>query len=155
MSPSEVARVFRARRSGKGKWMAKCVVHQDRMASLSITDMGNGNTRVHCFGGCSQLDVLEAAGLTWRDLRPGEVAPAIREQMSWHDQSEALERQLGLIAVLQAIDGKPAYWQAAERRAAGELELLRCRMEPEKVLQEYRGRMARELGFEVAWREVK
>lgn len=69
MTPDQIARILHGRRYAKGKWMAKCPVHRERTASLSITDMGRGNTRLHCFAGCSQLDVIEAAGLQWKDLR--------------------------------------------------------------------------------------
>lgn len=69
MTSTEIAKRFHGRRIGKGKWMAKCPAHRERTGSLSITDMGNGNTRLHCFAGCSQGDVIEAAGLQWKDLR--------------------------------------------------------------------------------------
>lgn len=71
MTTAEVARALRARRIGRGKYMTHCPAHRERTGSLSITDMGAGNTRLHCFGGCAQADVLRAAGLAWKDLRPG------------------------------------------------------------------------------------
>lgn len=158
MTTSEVARTLRARRVGKGKYMAKCPSHRERTGSLSITDMGAGNTRIHCFGGCVQADVLKAAGMTWKDLRPGGVvAPAIRERMTLEDWREQLERQLGLVAVLGAIDGKRAYWAAAEKRIRGELNQLRAKLEPEKVMQEYREqrfhKRVKKYGIEQLWKE--
>src|SRR5882672_11701867 len=83
VSPSEIARLLRGRRSGRGKWMAKCPAHREKTGSLSITDMGQGNTRLNCFGGCNQADVIKAAGLTWRDLKPGGVmTPEIRGRLA-------------------------------------------------------------------------
>lgn len=121
--------------------------------------MGHGKTRVHCFSGCSQADVLKAAGLTWRDLRPGKVTPEIRQRMTLEDQRRALERQLGLVIVLGAIEkGKRAYWNAAERRIRGELQEVRLRLEPEKVWQEWRERQVqariKKYGFDELWRQV-
>jgi len=63
--------------------MAKCPVHgRDRSPSLSITDMGDGRTRLHCFAGCSQRSVIDALGLTWRDLRREEsFDPEVQRQI--------------------------------------------------------------------------
>src|SRR6185312_14209745 len=125
MTPSEIARVLKAKRVGKGKWMAKCPAHRERTASLSVTDMGGGRTRLHCFGGCHQADVVRTAGLEWKDLRSGSVQPFIRERMTLEDQRKSLERQLGLVAMLGAIEkGKRNYWGAAEKRIRQEIEQL-------------------------------
>jgi len=72
MTTSEIARLFRARRSGRYKgrpsWQAKCPCHRDRMASLSITEPEPGRTKVKCFAGCDEIDVLANIGLTIGDL---------------------------------------------------------------------------------------
>jgi len=121
--------------------------------------MGNGKTRIVCFAGCDQSDVLKTVGLTWRDLRPlGKIAPVIRWRLTLEDQKESLERQLGLAMMLQAVErAKRTYWAGAERRIRGELEQVRCRLEPEKVMQEYRERTFRERvrkhGFTRMWEE--
>jgi hypothetical protein len=77
MTATQIARTLHGRRIAPGKWMAKCVAHPDKTASLSITDMGNGRTRLHCFSGCPQKAVLEAMGLDWRDLT--DAKPMDRE----------------------------------------------------------------------------
>lgn len=151
--------MLKGRKVGKGRWMAKCTVHRDKTASVSISDMGAGFTRVHCFSGCAQADVLRAAGLTWRDLRPGSVAPEIRQRMTLEDQREALKQQLGLVMVLGAIEkGKKAYWGAAERRIRDEIHKLRCAIEPEKVWQEQNEariqQRIKKYGFDQLWRKT-
>lgn len=114
--------------------MARCPAHRERTGSLSITDMGAGRTRLHCFGGCHQSDVLKAAGLSWRDLRPGEVAPYIRQRMMLEDERKRLERRLGLAMMLEAIEPKKRnYWAAAVRGIQAELKQLAAKIEPEKV----------------------
>lgn len=126
MTSAEIARLFRARRAGHGKWMAKCPHHRERTASLSITDMGAGRTRLHCFAGCAQRDVLKAAGLSWKELKPGSVdSPRIRHRMTDERKLEKLLRQYGLaLWLLSAEPGRSRYWEAALRRMVGEMEPL-------------------------------
>lgn len=57
-------------RTGAGTWLACCPAHADRSPSLSIRDMDDGRTLVHCFAGCSVDEVLQAVGLTFSDLYP-------------------------------------------------------------------------------------
>ena len=52
--------------------MARCPAHEDRDPSLSVS-VKEGRTLIYCFAGCSADAVLEAVGLTWRDLREGEA----------------------------------------------------------------------------------
>jgi len=68
MTPTEIARLLHGRRYAKGRWFAKCPAHREKTGSLSITDMGGGRTRLHCFGGCDQRSVIDALGWKWSDL---------------------------------------------------------------------------------------
>jgi putative DNA primase/helicase len=56
------------RRTGANSWVARCPAHDDRNPSLSVSVKG-GKLLLHCFAGCPPEAVLEAVGLTWRDLR--------------------------------------------------------------------------------------
>jgi len=49
------------RKSGSG-WSAKCPAHEDRRASLSVTETDNGELLMHCHAGCSFAQILEAIG---------------------------------------------------------------------------------------------
>lgn len=141
MTASEIGRLLHAKRSGKGKWMAKCPHHEDRMASLSITDMGNGRTRLKCFAGCAQGDVVRSAGLKWSDLRPGEVSAEIRARMNARDERDNLERRLGLVMVLEVLEPrKRNYWLAAERGIRKEMLSYMAKHEPEKAWRYYQKR---------------
>ena len=74
MTTQQIAKLYKARRSGRGKWMARCPVHRDRMASLEIKEGKNaGSTIVGCYAGCSKDAVLAAVGLTMRDLFAGSM----------------------------------------------------------------------------------
>lgn len=55
-------------REGYRGWMANCPAHEDRSPSLSITPGDDGRVLLHCFAGCSNADVLAAAGLEWSAL---------------------------------------------------------------------------------------
>jgi hypothetical protein len=110
------------KRSGRG-WVARCLAHDDRHASLSVTEADDGKVLLHCHAGCTTEDVLKAHGLTFRDLFPqddrGRPAPSGRpphrpaqearpapEAPSWPRREYALEvdrwaqtaRQTGLWA---------------------------------------------------------
>jgi len=51
-----------------GSWSSRCPAHDDRNPSLSINVGGDGRTLVCCHAGCDVENVLEALGLTFRDL---------------------------------------------------------------------------------------
>lgn len=155
MIPADVARALRGRRIGRGKWMAKCPAHHEKTGSLSITDMGHGKTRLHCFGSCDQRDVLRAVGLTWKDLRPdGDIAPEIKGRLANENRLERLDRDFGLALWLLAIDtDKHRYWRAAAKRIGTERRELRDQMYPEKKLaREFQERVKR-VGWDEIWNE--
>lgn len=56
------------RRTGEGRWLARCPAHDDGRASLSVRELPEGRVLVHDFGGCTTDDVLAAAGLDWSAL---------------------------------------------------------------------------------------
>lgn len=53
-------RLEAVRRSGRGRWMARCPVHEDWTPSLAVTesDARPGEAVVHCFAGCDWRDVM-------------------------------------------------------------------------------------------------
>jgi hypothetical protein len=119
---------------GKGKWMAKCPVHREKTGSLSITDMRNGKTRLHCFAGCPQADVLRAIGLTWKDLRPdGEVGAEIKGRLADEAKLERLQRRYGLVQARRILEPENRrYWEAAARNLLKELEPLYWEVMPDQ-----------------------
>src|SRR5208283_4853607 len=72
VTTEEIKRLFNARRAGtyRGRraYQGKCPIHNDRMASLSITEPERGKSKVKCFAGCDDLAVLSSKGLTFSDL---------------------------------------------------------------------------------------
>ena len=65
-----IARLDGLRRTGAGRWLARCPAHDDRRPSLSVAELDDGRVLLHCFGGCAIENVLDAVGLTFSDLFP-------------------------------------------------------------------------------------
>lgn len=59
------------RRTGAGRWMARCPAHQDKRPSLSVRELDDGRVLVHCFShGCTAHEIVSAVGLEISDLFP-------------------------------------------------------------------------------------
>ena len=56
--------------SGSGSGSCHCPAHEDRTASLSISEGDDGRILLYCHAGCKTEDVVAALGLTMADLRP-------------------------------------------------------------------------------------
>jgi len=65
-----LSRLERVKRSGPGRWIARCPAHDDRTPSFSIRETDDGRLLLHCFAGCSVADIVAALGLTLSDLMP-------------------------------------------------------------------------------------
>jgi putative DNA primase/helicase len=65
-----LGRLDDVRRSGAGKWLARCPAHNDENPSLSLREGNDGRVLLKCHAGCSLDAVLAALGLRKRDLFP-------------------------------------------------------------------------------------
>ena len=68
---------FAPRPNGKG-WSARCPAHEDKNPSLSIAVGDDGRALLCCHAGCTTEAILEALGLTMRDLMPDDGAGPAR-----------------------------------------------------------------------------
>lgn len=135
MIASEVARLLHAKKFGKG-WRARCPIHRSRRDTLSIKQ-GERWVLITCFAGCQVEELLPHWGLRMQDLAlESTITPQVRARTSLQDRRENLERRLGLVIWLGALDSD---WAHVEKRIRGELQLLRCHIEPLKLIQEQRG----------------
>ena len=122
MTPVEtlLAKLPGARKSGNG-WSARCPLHEDRKASLSVAEGDDGIALVKCHAGCDTSAVLSAVGLTLADLFPrkpgpapnrnGKPKPAERTFSAAEDALAYLERRHGKRSALWTYhdaDGEPA-----------------------------------------------
>lgn len=161
MTTRQIAQLFHARRSGNWKgrpsFMCKCPAHDDRMASLSITEGDQGKTLLHCFTGCTTEEILRAKGLRMGDLFADKrtMTPAIRQELSLRERLEVLERRHGLIEWIWALNPESRYWAAAAQSSFEEWYWMRCKLFPEekrKREQEYElQRIISEYGFDELW----
>lgn len=71
------SRLDGVKRTGPGRWLAKCPAHEDRRASLSVRELDDGRVLLHCFGGCYTEAILGAIGLGLADLFPERLADGV------------------------------------------------------------------------------
>lgn len=80
MTACEFADLVHARRTGRGRWQAKCPSHPDRRPSLSIRQ-GERGILLRCWSaGCTAEQVCAALGIRVADLFDGP--PATPEQLA-------------------------------------------------------------------------
>ena len=114
MTPTEnlLTKLPDAKQAGKG-WSACCPAHEDRRASLSISEGENGGAVLHCHAGCEPEAVVAALGLSLADLMPPHTATAGRPKSN----------------------GKPRIVTYDYRDEAGELLFQVVRYEPKDFRQ--------------------
>lgn len=65
-----LSRLEKVKRTGPGRWQARCPSHDDRGPSLAVRELDDGRILVHCFAGCDVQSVLSAASLEMDALFP-------------------------------------------------------------------------------------
>lgn len=92
------------RRTGDGRWLARCPSHKDGSPSLSVRELEDGRTLVHCFAGCEVGQVLGAAGVDFAALyppKPLEHAPQrTYDRFPAADVLRAIADELAIIVVI-------------------------------------------------------
>jgi len=91
------------RRTGPGRWIARCPAHQDRSPSLSIRELDDGRLLIHDFGGCATGQVLNAIGIGFDSLFPlrslGD-AKKVRHPFPAADVLRAVADELTIIGII-------------------------------------------------------
>jgi hypothetical protein len=77
MTPVEalLAKLPGATRAGNG-WSARCPAHNDRRASLSVSEGDDGTALVKCHAGCDTSAILAVIGMKLVDLFPAQTGPS-------------------------------------------------------------------------------
>ena len=106
-----LSRFSKVKSTGRNSWLACCPAHDDRSPSLSIKEEADGHILLHCFAGCSAIDVVGAIGVDIGDLFPEEVqhkAP-VRKKFYATDILQAIkfESQIVLLAAFELKKNKP------------------------------------------------
>lgn len=68
-----LSRLEHVKKTGAGRWIARCPAHEDRSPSLSLRELDDGRILLHCFAGCAPHNVLAATGLEFKDLFPRDI----------------------------------------------------------------------------------
>ena len=100
-----LARLQGVKRTGHGRYIARCPSHTDKTPSLAIRDLDDGRTLVHCFAGCTVEEVLVAVGLEFDALFPQKPATdhrvkAERRPFLPTDVFEIARSELAIVAVI-------------------------------------------------------
>lgn len=69
-----LSRLDKVRRTGPGRWVARCPAHDDRGPSLSVRELEDGRALLKCFAGCTVHEVVQAVGLSVSDLFPEKMS---------------------------------------------------------------------------------
>jgi hypothetical protein len=91
------------RKTGPDRWIARCPAHEDRRASLSVRETGDGRTLLHCFALCRPDEVLGAIGMDWSALFPVDWAGRTFKKapgIPARDVLEALELESLVVSVI-------------------------------------------------------
>lgn len=126
-----LSRLDKVRHTGAGKSQACCPAHTDKRASLSIRELEDGRTLVHCFAGCSVEEVLTAVDLTFDALfpeKPADHSPRKSVKKPWRasDVIRVLDFELTVAFVLLSDISTGREFSAEDRE--------RARMARERIL---------------------
>lgn len=95
------------RRTGPGRWVAKCPAHEDRAPSLSLRQCDDGRMLVHCFAGCDVQSILDSIGLEFSDLFPAKrIDHHVPRERALFDARDALRCLSREVLVLLGASAK-------------------------------------------------
>ena len=86
-----ISRLQKVKRTGDNKFMACCPAHQDKTASLTISELPDGRILINCFAGCDTYSILKAVGFDWKDVMPESSLGNLKKKDRILYPSEALE----------------------------------------------------------------
>src|ERR1035437_1149540 len=109
MTASDLAQILEARRTGAGKWQARCPAHSERSPRLNLGEAKDGRILLHCFAGCTLPEILAALGLCVCDLFEGPP-PAQEQAIALMAAREARER-----AVQAEREARRSAWDRVRR----------------------------------------
>jgi hypothetical protein len=115
MNPERIAQALHGRRSGRG-WSARCPLHDDRHASLSLWIDTHGRLGVFCHAGCPWPELvthLKAHGL-WSEERldpAGALATAEAYQRQQREEARRIWRETVPLALTPG-EHYLAHWRA-------------------------------------------
>lgn len=131
MTAQQFASLLSGRRTGRGKWVAKCPSHPDRSPSLHITEGKSWSVVFECMSQhCDRASILDAMGLTWSDIsRSATMTPEVRQRVADQERLKKLEYRHGWIIMGKILNpDKPWYWLSAESEIEQDIYRLRGKL---------------------------
>lgn len=95
-----LSRLDGVKKTGRDSWMAKCCAHDDKSPSMTIREMPDGRILIHCFAGCSVVEILSSIGLDFDALFPEppvEFAKSERVPFNPRDVLRALSHEATIV----------------------------------------------------------
>ena len=109
-------RLEMVRKTGTGKWIARCPAHDDGTPSLSVTEIESGNRLlIHCHGGCGALAVLQSIGMDWSALYPDDSDNRYRPLYRSNQDQRAIDDMI--VAIAQAKRDKGERLNEVDKQA--------------------------------------
>jgi len=93
----------KVKRTGAGRWIARCPAHDDVSPSLLVSERDDGSIGIHCFASCAPAEIVDAVGLTLADLFPDnsqEHRKSLRRPFPASDILEAIESDVFYVQVV-------------------------------------------------------
>jgi len=75
MKAEELVHTLKGQRKTANGWLARCPAHDDRNASLSISEAQDGKILLTCHAGCDYNDICKSLGIRVNDLFQRDDAP--------------------------------------------------------------------------------
>ena len=118
------------RKVSTDQWTARCPAHEDREPSLSVKELSDGRILIHCHAGCGAADVMEAAGLSLRDLYPDGAAGEFKAHwwMRREKDKDTLERTVLELAESDRRKGKKLSMKDRERELEAYVKLMKHKL---------------------------
>ena len=79
---------------GKGQYRAACPSHQSKGQTLSLRELDDGRILLHCFAGCSPVDVMESIGMSLGDLSEERLADRIQPLYMARQEKQQQKQQV-------------------------------------------------------------
>lgn len=115
-----LAHLENVKRTGEGRWLARCPAHDDKRPSLSVRETSEGIVLLKCWSGCSAAEVVAAVGLEMTALFPEKtIVGGERERRPFPAadvlRAVSFETMIVSLAAAQMARGKPLAGDDLER----------------------------------------
>ena len=79
---------------GESQYRAACPSHQSKGQTLSLRELDDGRILLHCFAGCSPVDVMESIGMSIGDLFEERLADRIQPLYMARQEKQQQKQQV-------------------------------------------------------------